>query len=65
MPFASYDESDIAQLNLEDELDERVRTKWDRVMKRLDELYAAWSKRYIHLHEETNALMRAYDEWLN
>ena len=60
-----YDEGDIAMLNLQDELDARTRTKWDRVMKQLSALYEAWAKSHTPWHEEVNELMRAYDEWLD
>jgi hypothetical protein len=67
MPFPHYDEGDIAMLALEDEIDERVRTKWDRVLKALSVAY----ERY-HNHNDQQGfwrairrLMQAYDSWLD
>lgn len=37
---------------------------WNRVMELLGALYESWAKSTVPWHEETNGLMRAYDEWL-
>jgi hypothetical protein len=64
MPLTSYDEGDIAQFREED----KVRTKWDKVMERLAHLYEI-DNQVSYMSEEWVAavgdLLGAYDEWLD
>lgn len=62
---ATYTTEDAPVRLTADEYVEQSHKKWNKVTQALDALYRAWASSAVPWHEETNALMQAYDEWLD